>query len=133
MRVKTSFWAGRRVCVTGGAGFLGWHLVQTLRRLRAKVRVLALEPRASHPIHGAGDVARFWGDVRDQGVVRRALRGCSVVFHTAGVVGVWGEVLQQMWSVHVQGMQQVLDCLEPDARLVHTSSITTLGAFTRPR
>lgn len=131
--MTSPYWHGRAVCVTGGTGFLGWHLARQLVEQGARVRVLALKADSAHPINKEKNLDRFWGDVRDEAVVRAALRGCSVVFHTAGVVGVWGKVLERMWSVHVDGTRQVLANLDPGARLVHTSSITTLGGSTRPR
>jgi dihydroflavonol-4-reductase len=122
------FWNGRRVCVTGGTGFLGWQIVSLLRDLGAEIRVLALEPEWSHPIHRSPALTAIWGDVRDPTNVRRALEGCSVVFHTAGVVGVWGAAMERMWSVHVEGTGNVLTAAPRDARIVHTSSLTTIGA-----
>jgi len=132
MTPNSTFWSDRPVCVTGGAGFLGWHIVDALRAAGARVRILALEPASHHPVHQRDEVECHWGDVRDPDQVRRAVAGCSVVFHTAGVVGVWGKVLERMWSVHVDGTKQVLAAVDPGACLVHTSSITTLGASTRP-
>lgn len=132
MQPDPSFWSDRDVCVTGGTGFLGWHLVQALRDVKARVRVVALEPGPEHPIHHLQDVSCHWGDVRDPALLHTALAGCSVVFHTAGVVGVWGKQLERMWSVHVDGTRRVLSALDADACLVHTSSITTLGASDRP-
>lgn len=122
-----SFWNGRRVCVTGGTGFLGWQIVRQLRDLDADVRILALQPDASHCIHKR-PIETFWGDVRDPGLVRRATAGCSVIVHTAGLVGAWGKILERMRSVHVDGTAAVLAMSPADARIVHTSSITTIGA-----
>lgn len=64
-------WAGRAVCVTGGTGFLGGHLVARLGALGADVRAL-----------GSAD-----GDLRDPAACERALAGAEVVFHLAAVVG----------------------------------------------
>lgn len=127
MQPDRAFWAGKRVCVTGGTGFLGWQIMRQLLDLGAKVRVLALQPAKTHPIHTFADVDTIWGDVRDPDVVRRALKDQSVIFHTAGVVGAWGIQRQRMWSVHVDGTKNVLEVAPKDARIVHTSSLTAVG------
>src|SRR5262245_23943158 len=101
------YWAGKPVCVTGGTGFLGWHLVGQLLRAGARVRVLALRPPPDHPVHAAGGVEAFFGDVLDGGLLRRALAGCDVVFHAAGPVAVWGPALGRMHQVHVEGTRAV--------------------------
>lgn len=80
--------------VTGGAGFIGSHLVNGLLEQGYKVRVLDnLHPQ----IHGAGcqlpdylpDEAEFvFGDIRDERVMRYALREIDVVFHLVAETGV---------------------------------------------
>jgi dTDP-L-rhamnose 4-epimerase len=87
-----------KVLVTGGAGFIGSHLVDALVREGKDVRVLdCLDPQ----VHGenseprniaehvaAGRVEFILGDVCDPDAVRRSMKGVSVVFHQAAAVGV---------------------------------------------
>ncbi|MCO1580327.1 NAD-dependent epimerase/dehydratase family protein [Crossiella sp. SN42] len=86
-----------RVLVTGGAGFIGRHLVAELAAAGHEVRVLdALLPE-SHP-GGAppelpAGVEFVHGDLRDADAVDRALRGVDLVSHQAAVVGRGREVL----------------------------------------
>jgi dihydroflavonol-4-reductase len=122
------FWHGRRVCVTGGAGFLGFHLVGLLRKRGARVRTFGLQARPDHPLLQIGDVEHRFGDVLDAQAVRRALADCEVVFHTAGLVAVWGPALAKMRAVHVEGTRNVLAAAAPQARVVHTSSVVAVGA-----
>ncbi|MBI1917179.1 MAG: NAD-dependent epimerase/dehydratase family protein [Planctomycetes bacterium] len=126
MRPNPDFWSGRPVCVTGGTGFLGHHLVRQLLDLRADVCVLALEPAGEHPIHSE-PVRSVYGDVRDIEVVRRAAAGCRVLFHTAGVVAM-GQAADRMQAVHVEGTRNVLAAAPAEARIVHTSSLVAVGA-----
>jgi dihydroflavonol-4-reductase len=128
MEPRHSYWNGLPVCVTGGTGFLGYRVVKQLLDLGAGVIVLALPPRAGHPRLRESRAACVFGDVREPEVVRRATAGCRVVFHTAGVVAGWGPALEQMHSVHVVGTRQVLNTVCPATRVVHTSSIVTVGA-----
>ena len=81
----------RITLVTGGAGFVGSHLVDRLLARGDRVRVLDdLLPQA-HPT----GVARFLsseaelqvGDLRDRAAVDRALEGVDCVFHLGGMVG----------------------------------------------
>ncbi len=122
------FWADRLVAVTGGTGFLGVHLVSQLLANGARVRVLSLPPLPSHPLRRLAGVDLIDADVRDTAKVRPVLDGCSVVFHLAGIVGAWRQPADLMRSVHVDGTRAVLASAPREARIVHTSSIMTVGA-----
>src|SRR5262249_42906303 len=52
----------------------------------------------------------------------------ETVFHTAGAVAVWGPAQNKLWSVNVNGAQNVLDAVQANCRLVHTSSLVAVGA-----
>ena len=76
--------------VTGGAGFIGSHLVERLCRLGHRVRVLDNFATGS-PLNLQsieGDVEVVEGDVRNLESVRSAVRGVEVVFHEAALPSV---------------------------------------------
>ncbi len=79
------------VLVTGGAGFIGSHLVDSLLERGDRVRVLDNLDTLAHP-SGRPDpldpeAELIAGDLRDPGAVERALAGVDRVFHLGGVVG----------------------------------------------
>jgi dTDP-L-rhamnose 4-epimerase len=81
------------ILVTGGAGFVGSHLVDALVERGHRVRVIdSLEPQVhpgGHRPAYLNDRAEFiHADVADRDALRRALEGVEVVFHEAAAVGV---------------------------------------------
>jgi dihydroflavonol-4-reductase len=131
VRPDPGYWSGRAVCVTGGTGFLGYHLVKLLGEVGARVRVFALAPPPDHPVGRFAHAEIIAGDILDAGAVKSAVAGSSVVIHAAGIVAVWGPAVAKMWPVHVDGTRNVLDALDPGARLMHTSSVVAVGASRR--
>ncbi len=84
-----SFWQGRKCVVTGGAGFIGSHLVGELVRIGARVTVvddLSTGKRAN--LDGARGVRLVHADINGAGVMRRTLAGADTVFHLAAVASV---------------------------------------------
>jgi dTDP-L-rhamnose 4-epimerase len=80
-----------RVLVTGGAGFIGQHLAARLLGLGHQVRLLDSLLEQVHGPAPCCDSFRgelFRGDVRDQGVVRKAVRDVDAVYHLAAETGV---------------------------------------------
>jgi dTDP-L-rhamnose 4-epimerase len=87
------------VLVTGGAGFVGTHLVDALLARGDRVRVLDnLDPQVHGPERKARwlstDAELIVADVRDPDAVERALRGMEVVYHLAAAVGVGQSMYQ---------------------------------------
>jgi UDP-glucose 4-epimerase len=83
---------GTTCLVTGGAGFIGSHLVDALLAHGAAVRVLddfssGFESNLEHHA-GRKELEIVRGDVSDPAVARSAVDGCDVVFHLAAMVSV---------------------------------------------
>ncbi len=89
-------WSARRVLVTGGASFIGSHLVEALVERRARVRVVddLSSGRAEHIRRHVeeGHVEFIRADLRDTAAARRAVEGMSLVFHLAADHGGRGYV-----------------------------------------
>ena len=89
-------WSGRKVLVTGGASFIGSHLVEALLERGAAVRVV--DDLSSGRVENIqryvdeGRVAFTQADLRQPGVAQRAVDGVSVVFHLAADHGGRGYV-----------------------------------------
>ncbi len=89
-------WTGRPVLVTGGASFIGSHLVDALVERGAAVRVVdnlssgREENLREHLRSGAVELVR--ADLTEPGVAARAVAGMSVVFHLAADHGGRGYV-----------------------------------------
>ncbi len=90
------YWKNVRVLVTGGASFIGSHLVDSLVARGARVRVV--DDLSSGKLSNiAGHLKRrrvtfLRGDLKDAGLVRQALRGQEYVFHLAADHGGRGYV-----------------------------------------
>ena len=76
-----------RILVTGGAGFIGSHIVEHFQG-KAEVRVLDnLRSGYKRNLDGL-DVEFIEGDIRDRETVRKAMRGVDYVFHLAAMISV---------------------------------------------
>ncbi|HEV2386394.1 MAG TPA: NAD-dependent epimerase/dehydratase family protein [Candidatus Acidoferrales bacterium] len=86
---STQWWKGRKVLVTGGAGFIGSNLVARLAREGARLRVVDnLERgRLEYLDPFVSDVEFVQADLRDDEACLRACADVEVVFHLASKVG----------------------------------------------
>jgi UDP-glucose 4-epimerase len=121
--------SGQTVLVTGGAGFIGSHLVDALAPSNT-VRVLddfSTGRRANLP----SNLTLIEGDVCDASALTAAMEGVDLVFHEAGFVSVKGSVEAPYFSnlVNANATVAVLEAArENDARVVTASSAAIYGA-----
>jgi UDP-glucose 4-epimerase len=80
----------KKALVTGGAGFIGSHLVDGLLSEGCEVAVLdnLSTGHLSNLEHIKERIMFYQGDIRDQEILIKAARDCDVIFHQAAVVSV---------------------------------------------
>ncbi len=116
------------ILVTGGAGYIGGKLVQSLLASGERVRVLDLRVDRAADLGRAG-AELMSGDVLDREVVKAALDGCDRLFHVAALFEMWQPDKRAYHEINVDGTTNVLEtALEMGLqRVVYTSSAVTIG------
>jgi dTDP-glucose 4,6-dehydratase len=129
-------WTGRRVLVTGAAGFIGSHLAEELVRRGADVRAFVRYGSAGRwgwldDSELKTDMRVFAGDIRDPETLVPALEGVEVVFHLAALIAIPYSYVTPLAYVrtNVEGTTNVLEAARSAgvARVVHTSTSEVYG------
>jgi nucleoside-diphosphate-sugar epimerase len=124
-----------RFLVTGGAGFIGSHIVEELLRRHHQVRVLdnfstGKRENLSFAVN-TGALEIIDGDIRDPEVVARAVADTDGLFHEAALVSVPLTVEQPRLSVEInaRGSFNVLEAARHARvrRVVYASSAAVYG------
>lgn len=119
-----------KVCVTGATGFLGGHVAQHLTQQGHDVRATY---RDQARLERLGDLQLevVQADVLDRAAVRKAVRGCELLFHCAGLVA--SKPVEQVWDVNALAPRIVVEAAAAEGvgRVVVTSSVAGIGPVPR--
>ncbi|MBX3386339.1 MAG: SDR family oxidoreductase [Phycisphaeraceae bacterium] len=128
---------GRRVCVTGGAGFIGGHLVDSLLSLGASITVIDdLSTSTAEHIAGLIDLeperVRFvHASILDEAALGEAVVGCELLFHLAAVSSVPRSLSdpERSYAVNAMGTMHVADAARRAnvRRIVYSASSSAYG------
>jgi UDP-N-acetylglucosamine 4-epimerase len=124
---------GELVLVTGGAGFIGSHLVERLVEVGARVTVLddLSSGDQAHLAAVAEEILLVRGDIRDVELVSKLCRGVRVVFHQAAVGSVPRSLVDPLTTFdhNVGGSSAVLEAARRAGveRVVYASSASVYG------
>lgn len=125
---------GKRILVTGGAGFIASHLVDALVEQGADVNVL--DDLSNGKMENVNKKAKFTlGSVRDSEKINECLRGVELVFHLAADTGTketsmgFNDPFAEM-RTNAEGTVKVLKGVkdyDPSVRIVYASSAAVYG------
>ncbi len=131
---QDSWFFDKRVLVTGGAGFIGSHIVDALVHAGARVRVLDnLSNGNTQNLEHVWRCIEFMrADITDPAACQMAARGCVVIFHLAAQISVAESMAnpKQCYETNIRGLYNILEAarLEHVQRVVFSSSAAVYGA-----
>lgn len=113
-----------KIFVTGGSGFVGGHLLESLAKGGHEVRALARSEKSAELVkrYGATPVRGELG-----ALVPSQLEGCEAVVHAAAFVEEWG-TREQFWEANVEGTTNALEAAKAAGvrRFVHVGTEAAL-------
>ncbi|HEX2161125.1 MAG TPA: NAD-dependent epimerase/dehydratase family protein [Thermoleophilaceae bacterium] len=119
-----------RTCVTGATGFVGGHLTRELIERGHDVRVTYRDAARLERLRGF-DPEPVRADILDRAAMRRAVRGCDVVFHTAGIVA--SKPVSYVQDINALAPRIAVEAAAAEGvpRVVVTSSVAGIGPVPR--
>ena len=117
-----------RALVTGGAGFIGSHVVDQLIAAGHEARILDL---VVSPWHDRAEVPTVVGDLADEAAAAEAVSGCQAIFHLAAMADVNEVVTDPARTdrVNVRGTFTLLEAARAAGveRFLYASTIWVYG------
>ena len=126
--------------VTGGAGFIGSHMVDVLIDAGYRVRVIdnlsgGHTSNLEH-LDGHSGLERFWQDIRTLDADSEIFSGCRLVFHFAGIGDIVPSIERPVdyMDINVQGTVKVLECARRAqvSKFVYAASSSCYGLADTP-
>ena len=117
----------KKALITGGSGFIGYHLIRRLCQANVAVRCLVRQT-SSRSLLQPFEIEYCVGELSDPDSLRRAVDGCDTVFHVAGLVRAWN--YQEYESVNRFGTENLAKAAAESATppvFVYVSSIAAAG------
>jgi len=114
--------------VTGGAGFIGSHIVEKLRRLEHMVVVIDNEYSDNDNFHWRKDTLNVNIDITDYKALKKACTGADYIFHLAAEARIGPAIKNPLNALHINtmGTCNVLQCArEVGAKKVLYSSTSS--------
>ncbi len=117
-----------RTFLTGGTGFIGNALLKRLLALGREVVALVRRPEDAHRLQAQG-ATPVMGDLLDQEALARAMEGCRVVYHVAGLNRFCLRDPSPLYRINVEGTRNVLHAAlkQGVSRVIYTSSAAAIG------
>jgi dihydroflavonol-4-reductase len=116
------------VLITGGTGFVGRAILQQLLEGGREVRALSRSTRSSARLRRLG-ATPVRGDILDYQSLVKAMEGCEIVYHAAGLNAFCLADPGPLFRLNVDGSRNVVRAAAGAGvhRVVYTSSAATLG------
>jgi dTDP-L-rhamnose 4-epimerase len=124
-----------KILVTGGAGFVGSHLVDELAKKHEVIIYDNLEPQVHKnvPEYLNNGAELIKEDIRDRAKLKNAISDSEIIFHEAAMVGVGQSMYQieKYMDVNTMGTAKLLDILASEEhnvkKLIVASSMSIYG------
>lgn len=117
-----------KIFISGGTGFLGNKLVKYLSELGYTINALCHNATKKNLLEFPG-VEIFYGDISNISSLRKAMAGCSHVYHVAGYARVWSKDPATYYKINTNGTKNILDIAVEMGiqKMVFTSTAGVLG------
>jgi len=113
-----------RICILGGTGFVGRHLVTRLAASGYRCRLLARRPERHRDLSLVpGTELRRSDDIFEPGALEKQLEGCTAIINLVGILNEGGDRTFQ--QVHVDLVERILD----SARAVEVTRYLHMSAL----
>ena len=127
---------GKKVLVTGAGGFIGSHLTEQLTEHGAEVQAFIRYNSKNHwgwleSSPAKDNIEVYTGDIRDYDSVKDAVKGCTVVFHLAALIGIPYSYISPLAYIktNIEGTYNVLQAARELGveRVIQTSTSEVYG------
>lgn len=114
-----------KICILGGTGFVGRHLIQHLSQSGYQLRVLTRRRERNRGLLVLPNLALIEADIHDVRVLTDQFRGCDAVINLVGILNEKGRTGSGFRRAHVELPQKILEaCLATGVtRLLHMSAL----------
>jgi len=116
------------ILVTGGTGFIGSHLVNSLLAKGKKLRVLVRKTSNTTYLRKL-NVEIFYGSLDDINSLIEATKGIKTVYHLAAMLGSPEITYKQLYDTNVKGTQNLIEACKKNKikRFILISSVAAMG------